>query len=75
LVIHAYQIDFDVCYETFHADYPLTPKIYNARLYMFSSDPLEKDTTVTWLAYYTDMYGVKDSTEVTTVFRMKDGVQ
>jgi len=75
LAIHAYQIDIDGCYETFHTDYPLTPKIYNARLYMFSSGPLEKDTTVTWLAYYTDMYGVKDSTEVTTVFRMKDGVQ
>lgn len=61
------------CSKTVYIDYPLTPKIYEARLYMFRHDSLEKDTTVTWQAYYTDMYGVKDSVEITTVFKMKGG--
>lgn len=67
-----YPITYSLCYETVYIEYPLTPKIYTANLYMFSHDPLERDTTVTWLAYYTDMYGVMDSTEITTVFRMKE---
>ena len=70
---HFYQIFIDLCNETIYIEYPLTPKIYEAQLYMFSHDPLEKDTTVTWMAYYTDMYGVRDSTEITTVFKMKEG--
>ncbi|MCQ2125487.1 MAG: hypothetical protein MJZ25_15015 [Fibrobacter sp.] len=61
------------CYETIRIDYPFTPKIHEVGLYIYSDEPLEKDTTVTWQAYYTDMYGVRDSTEITTVFRMKDG--
>ncbi len=52
-------------------NYPLTLKRYNSHIYTFLDGPLERDTTVTWTAYYTDLYGVRDSTEITTVFTMK----
>ena len=61
-ISHYYSPYGNYCEEINRINYPLTPKIYNARLYIYSHDPLEKDTTVTWMAYYTDMYGVRDST-------------
>lgn len=72
LTYSSYYLDLG-CYVTVRIDYPLTPKIHEVGLYMYSDEPLEKDTTVTWQTYYTDMYGVRDSTEITTVFKMKDG--
>lgn len=72
LTYSSYYLDLG-CFVTDRIDYPLTPKIHEVGLYIYSDEPLEKDTTVTWQAYYTDMYGVRDSTEITTVFRMKDG--
>jgi len=73
LTYSSYYLDLG-CFVTDRIDYPLTPKIHEVGLYIYSDEPLEKDTTVTWQAYYTDMYGVRDSTEITTVFRMKDGI-
>lgn len=60
------------CGDTTYTNYPLIPKDVEARLYMFLEEPLEKDTTITWMAYYTDMYGVEDSLEVTTFVTMEE---
>ncbi len=60
------------CYDTTYTKYPLTSKHYQSYIYAFLDEPFEKDSTVTWTAYYQDLYGVTDSTEVTTFFKMKE---
>ncbi len=60
------------CYETTYIKYPLTPKYYRSYIFAILNKPFEKDSTVTWTAYYQDLYGVTDSTEVTTFFKMKE---
>ncbi len=60
------------CYDTTYTKYPLTSKHYQSYIYAFLDEPFEKDSTVTWTAYYQDFYGVTDSTEVTTFFKMKE---
>ena len=60
------------CYDTTYTKYPLTSKHYQSYIYAFLDEPFEKDSTVTWTAYYQDIYGVMDSIEVTTLFKMKE---
>jgi len=60
------------CYDTTYTKYPLTSKHYQSYIYAFLDEPFEKDSTVTWTAYYQDLYGVTDSIEVTTFFKMKE---
>jgi len=60
------------CYETTYIKYPLTPKYYRSYIFAILNKPFEKDSTVTWTAYYQDIYGVMDSIEVTTLFKMKE---
>ena len=60
------------CYDTTYTKYPLTSKHYQSYIYAFLDEPFEKDSTVTWTAYYQDLYGVMDSIEVTTLFKMKE---
>ena len=64
-------VEVSYCSETVITRFPLALKTYSSYLYAILYEPLERDTTVTWTAYYTDLYGVKDSTEITTVFTMK----
>jgi len=65
-------IELDPCYETTYIKYPLTPKYYRSYISAILNKPFEKDSTVTWTAYYQDIYGVMDSIEVTTLFKMKE---
>lgn len=65
-------IELDPCYETTYIKYPLTPKYYRSYISAILNKPFEKDSTVTWTTYYQDIYGVMDSIEVTTLFKMKE---
>ncbi len=64
-------VRLSLCGDTSYTHYPLIPMDYGSDLYAFLEEPLKKDTSITWMAFYTDMYGVKDSLEVTTFVTME----
>lgn len=63
------RLQLSVCDDTTYVEYPLKLKYYATIMYHNQKEPLAKDTSVTWMAVYADMYGRKDSTEITTVFK------
>lgn len=58
------------CEDTYTTYYPSTLKQLKFQIYLIVSKPIN-DTTVTWTAYYKDLYGSRDSVEITTHFMMK----
>ena len=46
---------------------------YKSSIHVFAdtTEVPKNDTTITWMAHYSDMYGVEDSTEITTFFKIK----
>lgn len=67
-------ISLSACYATYVTKYPLKQRNRDFVLYAFLDEPLERDTTITWMAHYSDIYGVEDSLEITTLFTMKEGL-
>lgn len=58
------------CEDTYTTYYPSTLKELKFEIYLMVSKPIS-DTTVTWTAYYKDLYEARDSVEITTHFMMK----
>ena len=58
------------CEDTYTTYYPSTLKELKFQIYLMVSKPIS-DTTVTWTAYYKDLYEARDSVEITTHFMMK----
>lgn len=57
----------------YSARYPETNMmVRTVSLYNASTEPLKKDTTVTWTLVYTDQFGVSDSLSITTNFYISD---
>ena len=67
-------ISITACSQTVVTKYPLKQRNRDFVLYAILDEPLERDTTITWKAYYSDIYGVEDSLEITTFFTMKEGL-
>lgn len=55
------------CEKIITTHYPLSTKSLRFEVYAIHSKMMN-DTTVTWTAYYKDLYGVKDSVQLTTNF-------
>ena len=60
------------CAKEITTHYPLSTKNLRFEVYAIHSKPMN-DTTVTWTAYYKDLYGVKDSVQLTTNFKRCEG--
>ncbi|SHL33318.1 hypothetical protein [Fibrobacter sp. UWEL] len=65
--VYGYYLAEKMCFSC-PQTYPLKLVTYKNRLWNWLDEPLESDTTITWTAIYTDINGVEDSVEVTTVF-------
>lgn len=55
---------------TSYVDYPKPVSVYGYSISVYSKEPIENDTTITWTAYFENEDGEEDSTEVTTFFKI-----
>ena len=68
-----YLIEISSCTKTVYIDYPKKLIAYQSyvNVYADSTELPRKDTTIKWMAHYTDMYGTEDSLQVKTLFKIK----
>ncbi len=60
------------CFSVSYVKYPKDLVMYRSKIHVYgdTTEIPQKDTTIKWMAHYTDMYGVKDSLQVETLFRI-----
>ena len=60
------------CFSVSYVKYPKDLVMYRSKIHVYgdTTEIPQKDTTIKWMAHYTDMYGVKDSLQIETLFRI-----
>lgn len=65
----AYALD---CYGEYYVKYPQDLVGYKSTIHAYgdTTEFPKKDTTIKWMAHYSDMHGVEDSLQIKTLFRI-----
>jgi len=60
------------CFRVSYVKYPKDLVMYRSKIHVYgdTAEILQKDTTIKWMAHYTDMYGIEDSLQIETLFRI-----
>lgn len=60
------------CGGVYYVKYPQDLEGYKSAIHAYGDTTVfpQKDTTVKWMAHYSDMYGVEDSLQIETLFRI-----
>jgi hypothetical protein len=60
------------CFSVSYVKYPKDLVMYRSKIHVYgdTAEIPQKDTTIKWMAHYTDMYGVEDSLQIETLFRI-----
>ena len=60
------------CFGVSYVKYPKDLVMYKSKIHVYgdTAEIPQNDTTIKWLAHYTDMYGVEDSLQIKTLFRI-----
>lgn len=60
------------CYGVYYVKYPQDLVGYKSTIHAYgdTTEFPKKDTTIKWMAHYTDMYGVEDSLQIKTLFKI-----
>ena len=61
------------CFRVSYVKYPKDLVMYRSKIHVYgdTAEIPQNDTTIKWMAHYTDMYGVEDSLQIETLFRIK----
>ena len=60
------------CFSVSYVKYPKDLVMYRSKIHVYgdTTEIPQKDTTIKWMAHYTDMYGVEDSLQIKTLFKI-----
>ena len=60
------------CFGVSYVKYPKDLVMYKSKIHVYgdAAEIPQNDTTIKWMAHYTDMYGVEDSLQIETLFRI-----
>lgn len=60
------------CFRVSYVKYPKDLVMYRSKIHVYgdTAEIPQNDTTIKWMAHYTDMYGVEDSLQIETLFRI-----
>lgn len=60
------------CFGVSYLKYPKDLVMYKSKIHVYgdTAEIPQNDTTIKWMAHYTDMYGVEDSLQIETLFRI-----
>lgn len=61
------------CFGVSYLKYPKDLVMYKSKIHVYgdTAEIPQNDTIIKWMAHYTDMYGVEDSLQIETLFRIK----
>ena len=60
------------CFSVSYVKYPKDLVMYRSKIHVYgdTAEIPQNDTTIKWMAHYTDMYGIEDSLQIETLFRI-----
>ena len=60
------------CFRVSYVKYPKDLVMYRSKIHVYgdTAEIPQNDTTIKWMAHYTDMYGIEDSLQIKTLFKI-----